>query len=359
MVLGDGTRRRFVRGVLYVASIGLALHLFLPQIPGLERSADLLANTAPLLVFAAFLAELLSELCYAELLGRSVGLASRTGTSARYRRREGIGRWFALRLTITGYGAAHVLPGGGATAATVTYGALKGRGFDPKRIGVALAAVAALVYGALGLIFGGSLAYLVLDRDLDPAGMVAAVAGLLLVLAASLVSYAAYRNPSLTRRAFTRLALFGGSLLERGWSRQRVESWSERFVSRLRSEVKAVSRQLKSGPKDVLKLGGLALGYWAFDALCLVVMFYALGVGVGVLDLLVAYGVATAAGMLPFTPGGIGIFETSMLATLALLGVGSEAAIPILGYRLFNFWLPIPLAAIFYPTLRSRAARSG
>jgi glycosyltransferase 2 family protein len=41
-----------------------------------------------------------------------------------------------------------------------------------------------------------------------------------------------------------------------------------------------------------------------------------------------------------------------MLATLALLGVGSEAAIPILGYRLFNFWLPIPLAAVFYPTLR-------
>jgi glycosyltransferase 2 family protein len=52
-----------------------------------------------------------------------------------------------------------------------------------------------------------------------------------------------------------------------------------------------------------------------------------------------------------------------MLATLALLGVGSEAAIPILGYRLFNFWLPIPLAAIFYPTLRragrDRALRGG
>ena len=52
------------------------------------------------------------------------------------------------------------------------------------------------------------------------------------------------------------------------------------------------------------------------------------------------------------SPGGIGIFETTMLATLALLRVGSEAAIPILGYRLFNFWLPIPLAAISYPTLR-------
>ena len=40
-----------------------------------------------------------------------------------------------------------------------------------------------------------------------------------------------------------------------------------------------------------------------------------------------------------------------MLATLALLGVGSEAAIPILGYQLFIYWLPSPLAAIFYPTL--------
>ncbi len=40
-----------------------------------------------------------------------------------------------------------------------------------------------------------------------------------------------------------------------------------------------------------------------------------------------------------------------MLATLARLGVRSEAVIPILGYRLFNFWLPMPLAVVFYPTL--------
>jgi hypothetical protein len=40
-----------------------------------------------------------------------------------------------------------------------------------------------------------------------------------------------------------------------------------------------------------------------------------------------------------------------MLATLARLEVGSEAVIPILGYQLFNFWLPMPLAVVFYPTL--------
>ena len=81
-------------------------------------------------------------------------------------------------------------------------------------------------------------------------------------------------------------------------------------------------------------------------------MFDALGVVADPLTLLVAYCVATTIAAIPLTPGGIGIFEVTMLATLALLGVGSEAAIPILGYRLFNFWLPIPLAAVFYPTLR-------
>ena len=114
---------------------------------------------------------------------------------------------------------------------------------------------------------------------------------------------------------------------------------------------------MKGNPKEVLKLSALAIGYWAFDVLCLILMFEAMGVPASPLVLIVAYGVATATATIPLTPGGIGLFEATMLATLVLLGVGSEAAVPILGYRLFNFWLPIPLAAIFYPTLRLGAAR--
>ena len=70
-----------------------------------------------------------------------------------------------------------------------------------------------------------------------------------------------------------------------------------------------------------------------------------------------AYGVATALSKIPVTPGGVGAFEVTMLVILALLRVGSEAAIPILRYRLFNFWLPVPLAAIFYLMLRLAARR--
>jgi glycosyltransferase 2 family protein len=317
----EPTVRRLIRGVLVVGSIGLALHLVLPQIPGIERSLRLVAGTSHLLVGAAFLAELASEMCYAELLGRSV--------AAMNTRKPG--RWFMLRLTVTGYGAAHVLPGGGAAAATVTYGALRRRGFQPAGVGLALTVVSVLVYGTLGILFTVSLLYMLLDRDLGPAGTVASTLFLALTFSMALVVYLAYRRPT---------------------SAANIVKVGARLVSRVGDELRAARRQLILRSAETPKLVALAAGYWAFDALCLILVFAALGVGADPIVLLVAYGVATAVAAVPLTPGGIGIFEATMLTTLALLGVGSEAAIPILGYRLFNFWLPIPLAAIFYPTLR-------
>jgi uncharacterized protein (TIRG00374 family) len=333
--------RSLVHGVLLVGSIGLALHLLLPQIPGIERSLRLVAGTSHPLVAAAFLAELASELCYAELLGRSLG-----ATNARRQ-----GHWFMFRLTVTGYGAAHVLPGGGAAATAVTYGVLRRIGYDPERVGLALAAVSILVYGALGVLFSGSLIYMLLDRDLGPMGTTASVFLLALTVGVALGAYAAYRRPTLARNVAERGARLAGHLLGEGL-RRRARTWAVRLVSRFEEELREARRQLVGRSAETPRLAALALGYWAFDALCLILMFAALGVAADPLVLLVAYGVATAIAAIPLTPGGIGVFEATMLATLALLGVGPEATIPILGYRLFNFWLPIPLAAAFYPTLR-------
>jgi glycosyltransferase 2 family protein len=329
-----------VRGVLLVGSIGLAVHLVLPQIPGIERSLRLVAGTSHLLVGAAFLAELASELCYSELLGRAVGAIGRRPK-----------RWFMLRLTITGYGAAHVLPGGGAAAATVTYEALRHRGFDPVRVGTALAVVSVLVYGALGTIFSGSLLYMILTRNLSPVETAASALFLVLVCAVALGAYTAHRSPGFSKSMVQRGVRIAGRLLGGRERQRKMETWSIRLISKLGEVLRDAGRQLARQRAEVPKLGALALGYWVFDALCLILMFDAIGVAADPLVLLVAYGVATTIAAIPLTPGGIGIFEATMLATLALLGVGSEAVIPILGYRLFNFWLPIPLAAIFYPTL--------
>ena len=78
----------------------------------------------------------------------------------------GLGRWFMLRLTLAEHGAARVLPGGGSSAAAVTYAGLRSRGLRPARVGLAVATVMLLVYGTLGTIFLGSLLYLTLDNAL-------------------------------------------------------------------------------------------------------------------------------------------------------------------------------------------------
>ncbi|HSK84543.1 MAG TPA: hypothetical protein VK902_14280 [Rubrobacter sp.] len=57
--------------------------------------------------------------------------------------------------------------------------------------------------------------------------------------------------------------------------------------------------------------------------------------------------------------GGLGVAEGALVSLLALLGVNpATTVIPVLGYHLFNYWMPILLAAIFYPTLRFGAKKA-
>jgi glycosyltransferase 2 family protein len=208
-----------------------------------------------------------------------------------------------LRLTITGYGAAHVLPGGGATAAAVTYSALRRKGYDPESVGLALAAVSVLVYSALGMLLSGSLIYMLLDGDLGPVSTAASIFFLGLTLFITMVAYAAYRRPTFATNVAEKGARLTGRLLGGEGLRRRARTWYARLITRLGEEIRVARRQLAARPAEAPKLAALALGYWAFDALCLILMFYALGVVADPLVLLVAYGVATTIAAIPLTPG--------------------------------------------------------
>jgi uncharacterized protein (TIRG00374 family) len=243
----------------------------------------------------------------------------------------------------------------------MTYHVLRRRGFDPEKVGLALAAVSVFIYGALGVLLASSLAYMLLMGDLGPVPTASSFLLLVLTLGGALFAFATYRGPTLAKSvARSAVRLIGRFLAGRRFRSvlEKTETRSAEFVSLLGEEFRAAHRHMTGRPKEALILSVLGFGYWAFDSLCLILMFEAMGVPASPLVLIVAYGVATAVATIPLTPGGIGVFETTMFATLVLLGVGSEAAVPILGYRLFNFWLPIPLAAIFYPTLRLRAGRA-
>ena len=87
-----------------------------------------------------------------------------------------------------------------------------------------------------------------------------------------------------------------------------------------------------------------ATANWVFDAASLWCFVRAFGHTLGPVGLLVAHGLANVAAALPLTPGGLGVVEGVLVPTLVAFDTTRGVAIlGVLGWRLANFWLPIPI----------------
>jgi hypothetical protein len=75
---------------------------------------------------------------------------------------------------------------------------------------------------------------------------------------------------------------------------------------------------------------------------------------------LLAYAATGAIGLLPFTPGGLGIVEASLSGFLVLAGVGAGAALlATLAYRVASYWLPTFAGPFAYLLFRRRYGAPG
>ena len=95
-----------------------------------------------------------------------------------------------------------------------------------------------------------------------------------------------------------------------------------------------------------------------FDYAALVAALVAFGVHARPAEVLLAYVVAQAFAIIPITPGGVGFVDAGLTALLVLVGVPADTAlIGTLLYRLFSFWLPIPVGVLAWAGWRT--ARRG
>jgi uncharacterized protein (TIRG00374 family) len=100
-----------------------------------------------------------------------------------------------------------------------------------------------------------------------------------------------------------------------------------------------------------------AVGRWAFDLLALVTAIIAVGASPQFSLVLLAYVAAQLLAQIPVTPGGIGVVEAGLTATLALAGVaGGDAAVATLAYRLVSYWLMLPAGLVGWIVHRRRLA---
>jgi uncharacterized protein (TIRG00374 family) len=133
------------------------------------------------------------------------------------------------------------------------------------------------------------------------------------------------------------------------WLGRRVarvgEARAERWVHQVADAVSALA-----GDRRLLRRAALwAALNWLLDAAALWSCFAALGYYLNPFELFAAYGIANVLAVVPLTPAGLGVIEASAATLIVSFGTSTAvAALGVLGWRLLNFWLPIPVGG--WPT---------
>jgi uncharacterized protein (TIRG00374 family) len=104
----------------------------------------------------------------------------------------------------------------------------------------------------------------------------------------------------------------------------------------------------------------VTIGRWAFDFATLLAALAAVHASPSPGLVLLAFCAAQVLAQIPLTPGGLGFVEAGLTGMLTLAGVSpGDAVLATFAYRLFSYWLPLPLGLVGVVGHRRVIARSG
>lgn len=310
-------------------------YLVIPQLVNARKSLQAIEHVNIALLLLAFALEVTSQLAYARLT-----LMVLPPHALRFSK--------VLRINMSALGVSHILPGGTAGGTGLGYRLMTTNGVAGADVGFAAATQgigSAIVLNALlwsALIISIPIEVISHHNNHASAAVyieVAGVGAVLLLLAAGLVL------------AFTRGQAWAIRVL-RGLGR-RLPFVTEDAMEQLVLRVSSRLRELGRNRPLLLRAVFWAAANWLLDAACLWVCLAAFHRLVDPVVLLVAYGIGNVLAAIPLTPGGLGPVEWATALVLRGFGVPAAiAALAVLAWRLYNFWLPIPVGAGCYVSLR-------
>ncbi|OYV65402.1 MAG: hypothetical protein B7X07_03180 [Actinobacteria bacterium 21-64-8] len=334
--MSDATPKKHLtlpREIRLILSLGSLIFVFeyfvLPQFSSARRSVHLLGALNPLLVVLAVALEIVAIYSYVEL--------TRT---VLYPHAPSL--YNTVRVTLAGHAISHVVPGGTAPAGALSYRIFSELGVPRETSAFGLAVLGTGSAVVLNVLFWMALVVSIPLRGFNPAYGFAALAGVFLLLA------------------------FFGTILLITRGQRHADLWLRAVARRIPAiDPDKISTQLaKVAGRVTLLINNRRKLWWAFtwatlnwvlDAACLWVFLWSFGSVISPIDLLVAYGLANIFAAIPITPGGLGVVEGVLIATLQGFGVpASQAILAVLAYRLLNFWLPIPIGGVAYASLQWR-----
>ena len=319
-----------------VAVTGISLYLVFPAITEVLASWPRLSTLDPRWFAVAIGAEIAHFMCTFALQR----LALRTKA------------WFPVVTSqLAGNAITLIMPGGAAVGAAVQFRMLAISGSETGSTVGGLAAFSLLGVGGLLALPVFALPVILLGSPTSRGLVNTAVLG-----AVAFVAFAAFGAVVLA---------YDAPLRWTGRTVQRLRNW----VLRKRPPLTGLDGSLLAQRNEIRAVLGqqwwqallLSAGRLAFDYLCLLAALRATGSHPRPSLILVAYAAAGIIGMIPVTPGGLGIVEASLTGLLVLAEVNSsQAVLATLTYRLASYWAPLLAGPIAYGLfqLRYRSRRS-
>ncbi|MEY2589871.1 MAG: putative heme transporter [Acidimicrobiaceae bacterium] len=254
-------------------------------------------------------------------------------------------RWFDVAVAqLAGNAANNVVPAGGPVGAAVQLRVLTEAGFDLTSAATSLGALSIL--GAAGLLCLPVIALPLTiagegDRALEPALWLGV--GLLVAVLAVGVTFLRQDAPLVRLAAAVQ------------WLRNRVRPARRKrtdLPARVLRERDAIRSEFRDRP---LAVALAAVAKPGGDCLALYLCLVAVGAHPNPVAVLAAFAAANVAGMVPFTPGGLGFVEASITATLSATGISPEHALLAAAiYRVASTWLPVAAGFVAYLVFRVR-----
>jgi uncharacterized protein (TIRG00374 family) len=314
-------RRKWIKTGVWLAITAISLYVVAPSLLDLLDSWSKLADIEPWWFFGLAICQGASLACLwvlQRLALRPVAMSP------------------VITSQLAGNALSKIAPGGGAVGAALQYRMLVQVGVGRERAVGGLTVVNLLVFAAVlslpvlaipALLRGG------VSHSLLQLAIVGIVLFVVLVAIASVLL------------VLDRPLRWVGGIAQRVRNRIRRKRPAQHSLpDRLLRERDRILQTFGPSWKEA---AAATAGRWLFDYLTLLAALYAVGTHPRPGLVLLAFCGAQILAQIPLTPGGLGFVEAGLTGMLALAGVPAGAAVvATLAYRLFSYWLPLPLGLV-------------
>jgi uncharacterized protein (TIRG00374 family) len=331
----DPVRKNLWRAAKLLAVALVVNYLVLPQLAGARRAWELVTEVQPLLLAAGLALQVGAYLAHAQLTRAVLPEEHRPSLLG------------MARIEVASRAVSHVVPGGTAAGTALGFRLLQRRGVPGSDAGFAMGTQGIGAAVVLNVLLWCALVVSIPLRGVNPLyGTAAAIGAVAIGGFAALVLLllrAEQGSRRVARKVIGRIPLVDP---------ERVEEVVARIAERV--------RDLSGDRRLMARAVGWAALHWISDGASLYMFLLAFGVAPGLDGFVIAFGIANVLAAIPITPRGLGVVEATLITLLVGFGIPrGEAILGVISYRLVAFWLPIPVGAAAYVSIRVGSTDEG